>query len=610
MVKSSAIPGVAAAIGLLALLFAIPAAAYGTSDARATVSNPDTGSADTGVQRLFLYMDDEDLEELYTRDPLSDELLNGTVRLAPDGEELGLEGVRFRGTSSRFLPKRSFAIRFAEPQPFLFGSNRMELKATYTDPTMMKEKIALDLFREIGQPASRTTYFDLYINDIYEGLYIHVERVDAHLLASNGLNPNGTLVADNFRGNQGLPEVNRLSVFGYPIDETDDPEAFLEETMDSRGEPNWSAFGDLVSWVHRTPAGPEFEAGFNERFDADNFIDWLAIHFLIGDIDSFADDYWLYRDTDDPDAKWIAIPWDKDLTFGSYTRLDSTANDYFAYEYALESGWDNELVARFLATPALRGRLNDRMAVLMEDAFPPEYYSVQVRELEGVVGPRLNITPGEDAFVLHPQNHHGEPGRLPYHTEAILDFVHLRYQFIERNITPIPGEPYTASANITCDREGRSVYFTDSDGWVIASLDAREVVNPGNVTVEVRELPFNPGINRSWQFNAGDARVNGSLTLYYRNDVPGFEHAGGNWFASIAPVRDDRSSQWNLTMAAVGEDGNLTELETYVNPYSNKASANVSLRGEQEYMLMLDTTPRNLDNITANATGYAESSAA
>jgi spore coat protein H len=578
MAVDSGARAVAGTIIVLSLIaFAIPAAA-----GQENVSSPDSG-----VQDLYLFMDWKDLVELYTRGAASDERLDGYVRLSPDGEDIELEGVRFRGTSSRELPKKSFNVQFIEPQEFLFGSSDMNLKATYTDPTMMRERLSMDLFHVLGQPAPRTKYFDLYINGIYEGLYVHVERVDEDLLESNGLNPAGTLVADDFRGNFGLPGVNRFSVFGYPIEEQDDPEAFLAQTMDSQGESDWSAVRDLVAWVYRTPAGPEFEEGFIERFDEENFIDWLAIHYLIGDVDSFADDYWLYLDTDNPDAEWKVIPWDKDLTFGSHTRRSNTVNDYFGYESAIASGWDNDLVEKFLETPALRERLDLRMAFLMGEVFTEEYYAGQIDAYEEAIGERLNITPGEDAFALHPQNHHGDPGYLAYHTETVLDFVRLRYQFIGRAITPGSGEPYTASVAIPAEPVESTVHFTDPGGGVIATINVSEVRESGTITAAVNGTPENPGIDRRWTFDAGDADVSGELTLYYRNDVESCCFPIENWFVSDAAVRDDRYSQWDLRIVWESESGNRTALATYVNPYSNKASADVSLQGTTRFEVVL-----------------------
>lgn len=571
--------------GMLFVIFAV-------ASAIPTVTGyEDTTGRDSGVQDLYLFMDEEDLLELYTRGDESDERLGGYVRLSPDGEDIELEGVRFRGTSSRELPKKSFNILFSEPQEFLFGSSTMNLKATYTDPTMMRERLAMDLFHVLGRPAPRTKYFDLYINGIYEGLYIHAERVDGDLLASNDLNPAGTLVADDFRNHYYLPEVNRPSVFGFPIDKQDDPEAFLEATMDSRGDPDWEVVRDLVSWVYRTPAGPEFEEGFIQRFDEENFIDWLAIHYLIGDVDSFGDDYWLYLDTGNPDAGWIVIPWDKDLTFGTHTRRGTTVNDYFGYESPIATGWENDLVAKFLQTPALRKRLEARILFLMDDVFTEDYYAGQVALHEETIGERLNITPGEGAFVLHPQNHHGDLGYLAYHTEAILDFVRLRHQFLRRAITPGTGDFYTASVELPADPEESTVYFTDPGGWVIASLEVANVTQRGTITATVDWIPFNPGIDRYWQFDAGDADVRGKLTLYYRNDVESCCFPAGNWFVSDAAVRDGNYSQWDLRVFRQNGSGEPVMLETYVNPYSNKASANVSLNGTTGFMLVLPETP-------------------
>lgn len=571
-----------AVLAIIILLAFVPAATilFPTTLQDRTRNLPAGGDSE-GVQNLYLYIEEDELGELYGRPDRDGVSVNGTVRLAPDDEDIEYKELRFRGSSSLFLEKRSFRIVFKEPQEMLFGSNTMELKATFTDPTMMREKLSMDMFAELGQPAPGTKFFDLYINDVYEGLYIHVERIDAHMLERNGLNPNGTLVADDFRGSQYVPGVDRLSVFGFNLSGVEDPESFLESTMSARTDVDWREVRSLVEWVYNTSAGNAFEEGFRERFNVTNFIDWLAVHYLIGDIDSFGDDYWLYLDTGDPTARWTAIPWDKDLTFGSHTRAVSTDNDYFAYEYPVDAPlWQNDLIAKFLETPGLRSQFDGRMEHLMAEVFTPEYFTSKVGELEPLLWDSLNIRPGEKAFVLHPQNHHGEIGFLPFHSEAILDFVELRYQFLNRTMTPAYGEAYTAVAEIRQGDEGRKVFFTDPNGWVMASIAVHQVVVPGNISVEVMELEGNPGIEREWRFGTAGAEIIGNLTLYYRNDVVSWAgEEDVNWFVSEAPVKDDLYSQWDLRIVEWNGSAPIV-LPTYVNPFSDKVSADIALRGD------------------------------
>jgi hypothetical protein len=149
------------------------------------------------IQDLYLYADDEVIQELYERDPTIDDRVEGEIRLSPDGEALPLDGFRFRGHSARHHPKKSFNIRFSEEQELFGNDDRLNLNASYTDPSMIREKLAWDMFHEIGHVAPRSTFFNLYINDHYEGLYRHVDRVDNVLLRRNGLNPDGTLVREH-----------------------------------------------------------------------------------------------------------------------------------------------------------------------------------------------------------------------------------------------------------------------------------------------------------------------------------------------------------------------------------------------------------------------------
>lgn len=316
------------------------------------------------VATVQLQMSPEDLDTLYHREVESDDRLPGEASI-DSGPPQTLDGLRFRGNTSRHLPKKSFNVRFEDDQPLLFGSARMNANAMYTDPAMMRERLMWDMFARLDQPASRTRYIDLHLNDIYEGLYLHIERVDEGLLAHAGLNPEGTLVRDDFRDARFRnARIDRDSAFGFALSTVPagEREDLLAASFRSRGTPDWSRLADLILWVEQSEPGPGFEQGFRARFDVDNIIDWLAVHYLAGDFDSFGDDYWLYLDHDDADARWKVIPWDHDLSFGSHWRPGfSIANDYFAYERPVQSEWQNGLIERILATPALAEALGCRL---------------------------------------------------------------------------------------------------------------------------------------------------------------------------------------------------------------------------------------------------------
>ena len=100
-----------------------------------------------------------------------------------DNKKFFSTGVRFKGESSYdFYPgkKKPFRIKFnkfIKGQDFK-GLEELNLTNNFKDPSMMREKLYLDLLNKEGLPAPRATYAKVYINDKYWGLYLVNESID------------------------------------------------------------------------------------------------------------------------------------------------------------------------------------------------------------------------------------------------------------------------------------------------------------------------------------------------------------------------------------------------------------------------------------------------
>jgi len=534
-------------------------------------------------QRLDLKMHPDDVHELYTRDPQSDERLPGQVRFNGQSEVQDLTGLRFRGNTSRFHPKKSFNIRFEQPQDLLFGSDRMNLNAMYTDPAMMREALSFELFAQLGQPTSRTRHFDFWLNGIYEGLHIHIQRVDEWLLGMNDLNPAGTLVRDEFRDNANLPS----SVFGYQFPGMDQAERLelLQNNFNHRGDPEWEHLLELIEWVNATPAGAGFAAGFDQWVNQDNFIDWLTLHWLIGDIDSFGDDYWLYLDHNDPEARWHFIPWDKDQSFGSHFRPGFfTSNDFFAYEYDLIGGWGNQLIGKFLQTPQLRQMAEARLLELIDELFTESWLHERIDAHAEVLEDSVNIQPSSAAFSRHNKNHHGELGRFGDQVESVRDFVSLRYRFIRARLAGENGSIDFAEGELPAGTT-EALYLTDPSGFTLAVVAPLEQTATDSIfQIEVQVDPEVEGIDRVWHLDVTGEPGPVELTMFYRNDLENSAWGRGNWYTGgEIPV----GQQGLLQILAEHSDGTLESLETRVNPLANKAVA-VMVPRQGQYQIRLE----------------------
>jgi len=540
---------------------------------------------ESNLPGLHLEIDAIDLTWLYYRDVNSNDRLPAEAIIMPGAQTVSVEGMRFRGNTARYYPKKSFNIRFEQPHELIFDSRRMNANAMYADASMMREHLAMGLFHELGQPAPRTRYLDMWINGIYEGLYLHVDRVDGDLLEYAGFNPDGTLVRDRSRYHGASPS----SIFGFALSELPEHErsGYLASVFDRRGQPDWEQLVELVLWVEGATSGEQFADEFEQRIDLETFIDWLAIHYLIADVDSFGDDYWMYLDHEDEHARWVFIPWDKDLSFGSHTRSGfGVANDFFTYERAVEGGWSNRLVWLFLGTPSLREALDDRLQELMHETFDRDYFAGMVDSTYELIAPSVNRLPCPD-FVLHLKNHHSAQGVAEDHTEVLLDFIELRYAFLDRQLNAADGQPYQAQVDLGGAQQGDVLMLTDADGWTIARLELLTAPTlPGLLSIEVTENQTVAGISRSWTLDSGASEFSAQLSLYYRNDTHRDDPPDTvNWYTGGETATGE---QWRLQMAEVDEVVTVPVEGSRANPFSNKVSAPVVIEpGPQAFVLRI-----------------------
>ncbi|MDY6912290.1 MAG: CotH kinase family protein, partial [Chloroflexota bacterium] len=107
-----------------------------------------------------------------------------------DGELVPDVAVRAKGSSSLVYVVKDGSNRlslkvdinlFNDMRTF-HGLKKLNYHNCYRDPTLMREKLAYDLFAQMGVPASRTSHVDLWVNDTHLGLYLQVEQVDKAFL--------------------------------------------------------------------------------------------------------------------------------------------------------------------------------------------------------------------------------------------------------------------------------------------------------------------------------------------------------------------------------------------------------------------------------------------
>jgi spore coat protein H len=253
-----------------------------------------------------------------------------------DGKVLYACGVRFKGESSyQFYPgkKKPFRIKFdryVKGQDFS-GLKELNLNNNFKDPTMVREKVYLDLMKKHGLPAPRATYAKVYLNDKYLGLYLVTENIDDVFLETRFNDSKGNLF-------QGEPLAN-LAYLG------NDQKKYFQRYIlrNNRTRNDWS---DLVRFIRTINDTTLSEAAFVQRLesvmDLDKCLKAWAINNVIGNIDAYnmfyPHNYFIYHDSLANRWHWISLDgnyafaaWNPVLNFPQLTRMSVLKPDSVPY---------------------------------------------------------------------------------------------------------------------------------------------------------------------------------------------------------------------------------------------------------------------------------------
>jgi hypothetical protein len=279
----------------------------------------------------------------------------------------GKAGIEYRGSSSMGFPKKNmgFETRNADgtnADIALLGlpeENDWVLHGPYSDKTLIRNYLAYNLALSMGEYAPRTKMCEVYIDDVYQGLYILVEKIKrdknrldlAKLEAKDvtGIALTGGYIvkidrsADNSytdgffseydgTGTGGGPQNKKVFyAWSYP-DRTD----ILPVQKDYITRKIRDFENVMVSWFYNDP-----KIGYNTIIDVRSFIDYWIMVEISKNTDGFRLSAYLHKDRDDRDPLIHMGPvWDYDLAFGNANYLE--AANTWGWNYLVPAdGWGN-----------------------------------------------------------------------------------------------------------------------------------------------------------------------------------------------------------------------------------------------------------------------------
>jgi spore coat protein CotH len=248
-------------------------------------------------------------------------------------------GVRFKGESSyEFYPgkKKPFRIKFdkfIKKQDF-DGLEDLNLTNNFKDPTMIREKIYLDLMNKHGLPAPRATFAKVYINDKYWGLYQANENIDNVFLETRFNEKKGNLF-------QGDPVANFVYLGN------DQSKYYMRYGLKNNEEKNdWSDLVRLIKMINDTILSEEeYAQRINKLINLEDCLKSWAINNLIGNIDAYnmfyPHNFFIYHDSASTKWQWISLDgnysfaaWNPIMNYPQLTRMSVMIPDSTPYNDA------------------------------------------------------------------------------------------------------------------------------------------------------------------------------------------------------------------------------------------------------------------------------------
>jgi hypothetical protein len=261
------------------------------------------------------------------------------------------------------------------------GMTKVHFNNGWSDPTLIRDVISYQIFADMGVPSPRASIVDLYVNDHHLGVYTMAEAVDTSFLARYFTNTSGNLYKPEVAAARlDWTEKNAyksLFMFGMPVAETTENESVLEQNWGggrladilnalgdeetaadyqtdnaspdaalssiamprnlieaaglktNQSNPDYTGLFKLLDVLNNEP-DETFPQEIEKVLDVDETLRFLAVSAGIVHLDNYigiGHNTYLYE----LNGKFSIIPWDLNMTFGTYNagiRKDGIINWY------------------------------------------------------------------------------------------------------------------------------------------------------------------------------------------------------------------------------------------------------------------------------------------
>ena len=358
----------------------------------------------------------------------------GRADVEIDGEIVKDVGLRYKGNGTFIEGSRvdrySFKIDFNENvkgQEFR-GMTKINLNNNITDPSLMREALSYDLFREAKIAASRVGYARVYLTIPDEtkreikrkpiGLFTLVEQKDKRFLRLNYGSSKGLLM-----------KPSTFGLFRYLGEEWGEYQIGFVPKTDPTEDQKRRVI-EFSKLIHQSDFD-EFEERYEEYLDVDQYLRFLACNVIVCNLDSFlggSQNHYIYLDPES--NKFQFLPWDMDHSFGAFHMMgDPNARRRLSIDRPVT---DNPpIIDRVLQVSGNKEKYHAYIEEYINTIFDESVMLKKIESIGSFVRPMVNLN-GSDAESKFDQVLADNPSMFEQH--PLKYFVKVRHESIRAQL--------------------------------------------------------------------------------------------------------------------------------------------------------------------------------
>lgn len=261
----------------------------------------------------------------------------------------GKIGIEYRGSSSQTFPQKPYAVQTWDALGNNIDTSLLGMPsehdwifyAPYNDKSLMRNVLIYNISNQMKHYASRTKFFDLYIDGMYQGIYVLMEKIKRDKNRVNISKMNSTSITsatitggyifkidkttglqnDGWSGTNMLcdtPSLTYESIY-YQYSYPDQNDIVLQQK-------NWiqNYVNQFENSFHNYSVYDTIH-GYKSFISTKSFVDHSMMVELSRNIDGYRLSSYYHKDLNSKDAKLKAGPiWDYNLSFGNGDYLQAT----------------------------------------------------------------------------------------------------------------------------------------------------------------------------------------------------------------------------------------------------------------------------------------------